>query len=126
MESRRRPGAATLRHHDGVLGILREAGFSIEAAGHAYSVLDSYIYGFALNEQSLPLDTSRDVAEVGASILEQDAARAYPYLTEYVAKYAMRPGYSYANEFEFGLDLVLNGLDPARRRKRAATRSRRP
>src|SRR5215813_1078569 len=42
MESRRRPGAATLRHHDAVLGCLRIAGFSVELAAHAYSVLDSY------------------------------------------------------------------------------------
>src|SRR5215210_874747 len=47
MESRRRPGPATLRHHDAVLGCLREAGFSVTMAAHAYSVLDSYIYGFA-------------------------------------------------------------------------------
>src|SRR5215475_262961 len=45
MESRRTPGPATLRHHDAVLGCLRTAGFSIELTAHAYSLLDSYIYG---------------------------------------------------------------------------------
>ena len=54
MESRTNPGAASLRHHDAVLGSLRSAGFSLEMAAHAYSVLDSYIYGFALTKMSLP------------------------------------------------------------------------
>jgi AcrR family transcriptional regulator len=111
MESRRRPGGATLRHHDAVLGLLRRAGFSVPLAGHAYSLLDSYIYGFALNEQSLPFDTSQDVAAVGQGMLEQFPAGAYPNLTEFIMEHAMQPGYDYANEFEFGLDLILNGLE---------------
>src|SRR5215467_11850699 len=57
MESRRSPGPATLRHHDAVLACLRQAGFSVEMTAHAYSLLDSYIYGFALQEASLPFDT---------------------------------------------------------------------
>ena len=55
LESRRTPGPATLQHHDAVIGCLREAGFSIAMAAHAYSVLDSYIYGFALQQNSLAL-----------------------------------------------------------------------
>ena len=61
MESRSTPGPATLRHHDAVLGILRNAGFSIELAAHAFSVLDSYVYGFALQESSLPFQTPRNL-----------------------------------------------------------------
>ena len=57
MESRTMPGPATLRHHDAVLGILRGAGFPIVLAAHASSVLDSYIYGFALQERNLPSTT---------------------------------------------------------------------
>ena len=56
MESRTNPGPATLRHHDSVIGTLRRAGFSIQMAAHAYSLLDSYIYGFALEEAGLPFD----------------------------------------------------------------------
>ena len=111
MESRRRPGAATLQHHDAVLGCLRMAGFSVELAAHAYSVLDSYIYGFALNEQSLPFETPEDVAMVGASMLEQFPAEAYPHLSELIREHAMRPGYDYAQEFEIGLDLILDALE---------------
>src|SRR4051794_22601587 len=114
MESRRRPGLATLQHHDAVLGSLRKAGFSLEAAAHAYSILDSYIYGFALNEQSLPLDTLEEVAEVGRSILRGLPLNAYPHLAEFISEHAMKPGYSYGDEFEFGLDLILDGLERVR------------
>ena len=57
IESRTNPGPATLRYYDSVIGSLREAGFSIEMAAHAFSALDSYIYGFALQEVSLPFET---------------------------------------------------------------------
>jgi Tetracyclin repressor-like, C-terminal domain len=120
MESRRRPGPATLAHHDAVLGCLRRAGFSVPLAAHAYSVLDSYIYGFALNEQSLPFDTSDEVAEVGKSMLEQFPAEDYPHLTEFIVEHALKPGYDYGNEFEFGLDLILDSLE---RRLRAKHRT---
>src|SRR6187200_2856284 len=67
MESRRHPGPANLRHHDAVIGRLRAAGFSIPMAAHAYSLLDSYIYGFALTTLNLPFATTTDVAEVAQS-----------------------------------------------------------
>ena len=113
MESRVQPGPATLRHHDSVLRSLREAGFSIEMAAHTYSALDSYIYGFTLNELSLPLDNSRQIAEVAGNILRDNPAGEYPYLTEMAVEHAMKPGYDYGNEFEYGLDLILDGLKKA-------------
>jgi AcrR family transcriptional regulator len=114
MESRLHPGLATLRHHDAVLASLRTAGFSIEMAAHAYSVLDSYIYGFTLNEQTLPFDSSQGVAEVGGSIFRDFPAHEYPYLAEMYIEHAMKPGYNYADEFAFGLDLILDGLERLR------------
>jgi len=116
MESRSRPGPANLRHHDAVLAALRTAGFSVEMAAHAYSLLDAYIYGFTLNELSLPLDTHEAVAGVAEQILEENPAGAYPYLAEMVADIVMKPGYDYGDEFEYGLDVILNGLQRARRR----------
>src|SRR5947207_1610054 len=67
MESRSSPGPATLRHHDRVLGILRGAGFPVAMAAHAFSVLDSYIYGFALQEAALPFETGEQTAELAQS-----------------------------------------------------------
>ena len=114
MESRRRPGPANLRHHDAVIGSLRAGGFDIAMAAHAYSLLDSYIYGFALTKMNLPFETSDDVAEVAQSMLEPFPADEYPYMVEILTDHVMKPGYDYGEEFEYGLDLILNGLERVR------------
>ena len=114
MQSRTAPGPSTLRHHDAVIGSLRGAGFSIEMAAHAFSALDSYIYGFALQEASLPFDAAEETAEVAEMILSQFPADEYPHLTELTLEHVLQPGYDYGNEFEFGLDLVLDGLERLR------------
>jgi len=111
MESRRSPGPATLRHHDAVLGCLRQAGFSIELTAHAYSLLDSYIYGFALQEASLPFDSAEEAPEVAQEISGRLPADAYPHLTELAIEHVLQPGYRYGDEFEIGLDLILDSLD---------------
>jgi AcrR family transcriptional regulator len=113
MESRRTPGPATLQHHNAVLGCLRDAGFSIAMAAHAYSLLDSYIYGFALEQASLPFQTSEEAVEVADSIRRQFPVDAYPHLMEMAIQHVLQPGYDYADEFEFGLDLILDGLERA-------------
>ena len=111
MESRLHPGPANLRHHDAVLGNLRASGFSLETAAHAYSVLDSYIYGFALQETSLPFNTPEETAEVAQAMMAEFPADAYPHLTEIAVEHVLQPGYSYASEYLFGLDLILDGLE---------------
>jgi AcrR family transcriptional regulator len=111
MESRRSPGPATLRHHDAVLGCLREAGFSVELTAHAYSLLDSYIYGFALQEASLPFGTPEETAQVTREIADQMPAGEYPYLAEMATAHVLQPGYQYGSEFEVGLDLILDTLE---------------
>ncbi len=110
MDSRATPGPATLRHHDAVIGNLRTAGFSVVMAAHAYSALDSYTYGFALQEASLPFDTARETAELAQAIFDRGGAAAFPHLAELAAEHVLRPGYDYGDEFEFGLDLILDGL----------------
>jgi len=113
MESRTNPGPANLRHHDAVLGSLRAGGFDIVMAAHAYSLLDSYIYGFALTKMNLPFDAS-NVGEVAESMLQPFPFDAYPHLLEILTEVVMKPGYDYGNEFEYGLDLILDGLERVR------------
>ena len=113
MESRTSPGPATLRHHDAVIGCLRQAGFPVELAAHAYSALDSYIYGFALQEASLPFDTSEQTSELAQAIVAQFPVDEYPHLAEFTFSHVLRPGYDYGSEYEFGLDLILDGLERA-------------
>jgi AcrR family transcriptional regulator len=113
MESRTSPGPATLRHHDAVLGCLRDAGFPVELAAHAYSVLDSYIYGFALQERGLPFSTPAESSALAHAMLARFPADQYPHLTELTLNHVLQAGYDYGNEYGFGLDLILNGLEEA-------------
>ncbi|MEV0604791.1 TetR/AcrR family transcriptional regulator [Polymorphospora rubra] len=112
MESRRNPGPATLRHHDWMIGRLRTAGFPIRLVAHAISAIDAYVYGFVLQESTLPFNTAEELEDVAAGIVEHLPANGYPHLAE-MFEHALRPGYSYADEFAFGLDLVLDGLERA-------------
>ncbi|MGY1725688.1 TetR/AcrR family transcriptional regulator [Geodermatophilus sp. SYSU D01062] len=114
LESRRSPGHATLAHHDAVLGCLRAAGFPVVLAAHAYSAIDSYVYGFALQERALPFQTPAETAELAAELMVRFAA-SYPHLAEFTTEHVLRPGYDYGAEFGYGLDLVLDGLERALR-----------
>jgi AcrR family transcriptional regulator len=113
MESRTSPGPATLRHHDAVLGCLRNAGFPVELAAHAYSALDSYIYGFALQERGLPFDHPGETSELAQAMMAQFPAGEYPHLAELTVEHVLQPGYDYSSEYEFGLDLIIDGLGRA-------------
>ncbi|PZG23137.1 TetR/AcrR family transcriptional regulator [Nonomuraea aridisoli] len=114
MDSRRNPGPATLRHHDAVLGVLREAGFTLPMAAHAISLIDSYISGFVLEESSLPVTAPGDMEEVAGGILARLPADELPYLTEMIVEHALRPEYDHASEFDYGLDLILDALEARR------------
>jgi AcrR family transcriptional regulator len=114
LESRRTPGPATLRHHDTVIGVLRAGGFPVALTAHAFSALDSYIYGFALQEAALPFDTPEETAALAAEILRGLPADHYPHLAELTREHVLQPGYDYGDEFGFGLELILDGLERAR------------
>jgi Tetracyclin repressor-like, C-terminal domain len=114
MESRH-PGPANLRHHNATMGCLREAGFSFELAVHAYSVQDAYIYGFALQEKDLGFKTPESAGKAARRRAERiGPLDDYPYLAEIVTSLP-ESGYNNADEFAWGLDLILDGLDRLRR-----------
>ena len=112
MEARRNAGPANLRHHDAVIGSLRAGGLEMDLAAHAYSLLDSYIYGFALTKMNLPFDATEEVAEVAHGMLQRFPVNEYPNLVAIIAE-RIKPGYDYGDEFEYGLDLILDGLQKA-------------
>lgn len=112
MDSRSQPGPATLRHHDAVLGTLRTGGFSVAMSAHAVSMIDSYLYGFVLQELSLPFASTPEVDEVAGDILRELPPDAYPHLAEMITEHALRPGYDYGAEFDFGLAHILDALHP--------------
>ncbi|MEZ5180930.1 MAG: TetR/AcrR family transcriptional regulator C-terminal domain-containing protein [Acidimicrobiales bacterium] len=111
MESRTSPGPETLGHHDAVLGCLRRGGLSWEMTAHAYALLDSYVYGFALQEANLPATGGVEMADLAASMIEPLPAGDYPHLAEFTVEHVLQPGYDFRREFEFGLDLILDALE---------------
>ncbi|MFL5775978.1 MAG: TetR/AcrR family transcriptional regulator C-terminal domain-containing protein, partial [Chloroflexota bacterium] len=129
MESRANPGPANLRHHDAVIGRLRAGGFDVAMAAHAYSLMDSYIYGFALTKLNLAFETET-AGDVADAMLQPFPVNQYPNLVEFLSEHVMKPGYDYGDEFEYGLDLILDGLNTAAGRAGgvtpAASRLRRP
>ena len=115
MESRSTPGPANLRHREAVTATLRKAGFSVRMATHANWLLDSYIYGFALQETNLPFDDAAELADMAQDVfLPQLSPEAYPYLHESTIE-LMQGGYDPAEEFTYGLDLILDVLERDRR-----------
>ena len=111
IESRRTPGPALLRHHDAVLGCLRRDGFDVALATHAFSAIDAYVYGFVLTETSLPFGADEDVADFVEQLGEHIPADAYPHLHEQLVEQVVGHDYDYGDEFAFGLDLILDGLE---------------
>lgn len=116
LNSRRSPGMATLEHHDVVIGCLRLDGFSVRAAASAFATLDAYVYGFVVQELSLPMEPGEDTADLATAILATAPMEALPHLAEMAAAYVGRPDYQFANEFDPGLDLVLDALSTLRGR----------
>jgi Tetracyclin repressor-like, C-terminal domain len=102
-----------LRYPEAVLGGLRTAGFSIEMAVHAFFTLDSYIYGFAVQEQNLPAGTPEELTDVADGMMAGLPAGEYPHLRE-VVESVMKTGFHYEDEFAFGLELILDGLERVR------------
>ena len=114
MESRTSPGPAHLRHREAVTACLRKAGFSVVMATHAHWMLDGYVYGFALQASSLPFDSADEFADMAADVfLPQLPPDQFPFLNESAAA-LVAAGYDPAEEFVFGLDLVLAGLERLR------------
>ena len=110
LEARDSKGPTALRYLDAILGNLRSAGFSIENAAHAFWLLDSFVYGHVVQETSFPVSASEETTESTRSLVEQITTNEYPHLVE-IGEHALRSEYSYDNEFEFGLDLILDALD---------------
>lgn len=113
MDSRRAPGPATLAHHEAVLECLRGAAFTIVATAHTFALLDAYVYGFAMQAASLPFSGPDELADVATDIFTPETAGALPRMTEFAREHALVPGYSFEEEFENGLQVVLEGIERA-------------
>ncbi len=114
LNSRRTPGPANLAHHDAVIGCLRAGGFGVRATALAFATLDAFVYGFAVQQLSLPMEPGEDTATLAAEILASVPADALPNLAELATEHVGRADYAFADEFEPGLELILDGLDRLR------------
>lgn len=110
LQSRLNAGPATLRHHNAVIGTLRGAGFTVEQTAHAFALIDSYLYGFAMSETALPIHGPESVADLAEAMVRQFPVDEYPHLFEFTTEHIMQPGYDFGAEFEFGLNLILDAL----------------
>ena len=70
-----------------------------------------YIYSVALTKMNLPFESGDDVAEIAQSMLEPFPVNEYPNLVAFITEHAMKAGYDYGDEFEYGLGLILDGLE---------------
>lgn len=120
LESRTNLGHERLRHCDSMIGILRNAGFSVELAYQAFLTVDSYVHGFAFQESNRPVDANSRPS-VLKKMLKKIPAEEFPHITEiieHVVESSNRKSSARTREFEFGLKLILNGLEEHRSRAR--------
>ena len=112
----RRPRVSPARMHwmESVLRTLREAGFSADMTHHAYHALDSHITGFTLWQVSMPFETKEELDELAVGFLREIPADEYPYVIEHAHQHLEPASPDGASEFEFGLDLILDGLERLR------------
>lgn len=109
VESRRAPGMALLGHLEAVLDCLHRGGFPVQLAAHAFSVLDAYVYGFVLTEQSLPFDPGGGVDDLAEQLALP--ADVFPRMAAFIEQAIVGRSYDYGDEFSYGLELVLDGLE---------------
>ena len=110
LDSRESSGPSRLRYLDWVLGTLMQAGFSIDDAARAFSLLDSYIYGFGIEQFNFSAESDAPPEERAEAILASIPAEEYPYLHR-MASHAMQVGYDAEADFDFGLEIILDGLE---------------
>ena len=110
IDSRDRSGPGRLSYVDRILGVLIRGGFSPAAAANAFLVLDSYIYGFERQRSTASPADSADTTEAAREILAAIPDGAYPFAALVANEYAANP-FDQESAFEFGLGLILDGLE---------------
>jgi AcrR family transcriptional regulator len=112
IESRLNAGPARLRYLDAMIGVLAAAGFSMPTVQRAIMALDSHTYGFVLQELAWAFDVE-DAPELAATFARGLPAGDYPNLVA-MAEMAAATPHGVSADFEFGLDLILDGLERLR------------
>ena len=106
-------GGDRMRSAEAVLRCLRESGFSKDLTYHAYHVWQGYALGFTLQELNFPHDRD-SIKEMATRFLREFPTDEYPYLAEHIEQHIDPPLEEHEGAFEFGLDLILDGLERLR------------
>jgi AcrR family transcriptional regulator len=99
---------------EAVLQTFREAGLSANLTHHAYHALESHITGFTLWRVSLPFETRAELEDLATNFLRDFPMDDYPYTLEHIQQHLGEPNPEEPSAFEFGLDLILDGLERLR------------
>jgi AcrR family transcriptional regulator len=100
-------GIGMTRYLEATFGRLMDGGFTVTGALDAWHALDSHIYGFTLQELTLPFDVDQ-AQQVSDATLASFDADAFPHLVQVMTEVAM---HGRVEDFDFGLDLILEGLE---------------
>ncbi|MFO0598263.1 MAG: TetR/AcrR family transcriptional regulator C-terminal domain-containing protein [Myxococcaceae bacterium] len=119
IESRKAPGPKNLDHHDAVLGCFKQAGFSLPLTGHAFAALNAYTYGFVHTELQLPMQGATETQALAKDIFSKMPPGLFKNLVAFTVGHVLQPGYSFANEFDWGLEFILDGLERALQKESA-------
>jgi AcrR family transcriptional regulator len=111
MMRRARVSPERMQWMEALLRTLREAGFSADMTHHAYHALDSHITGFTLWQVSMPFETKEELVDLAEGFLKEIPADEYPYVIEHAEQHIAPSSPDGKTEFEFGLDLILDGLE---------------
>ncbi len=111
LDSRRSMGPNQLRYVDAILGSLRSAGFSVDDAAHAFSLLDSYVYGHVVQEMSMSSRSEPPELPAGPADDPDAFSTEYPHLAE-LTTHALGSPFSFDGEFAHGLEVILAALTP--------------
>jgi AcrR family transcriptional regulator len=101
---------ARFRYMDELLGRIRRAGFTADQTYHAYHVLDGHIFGFSLWELSHSTYSDADISMFVSRVSEIVPPDVYPHLNEHAHQHLTKGPLHDVSAFEFGLDLILDGL----------------
>lgn len=119
MESRPKPGIDILAHHEAMLACWLSTGFPLPIIANGIAAVDAFVYGFAIQENSLPLGGNLpeggDLTEASEQIITPLNPDQYPHLVRFTAEHVMQPNYNFGDSFEPGLRFILEGVEKAAR-----------
>lgn len=120
LEARSGTGHVRLSHQNHMIGILRRSGFPIELAFQTMVIVAGYVYGFVVFATAWS-PKSKERAKTTKKAAQEIKVETYPYVLEAISFAQSRPQTTeHRSEFEFGLDLIIDGIERSLNRSQVA------